>query len=234
MNFIQMHERLRLELLRRIQRGSLSVSLLARQTGFGQAHLSNFLRSRRQLSLDAMDRILAAQHLAASDLLPAVRLSASQPESELDSAIPLVSHAVALFEPLIRPSAIQSLVRLPPNALQSVHARATNSRRAWQRFVAVRVTTADALPMEPLVMPEAIALIDRHYNSPLPYRPNRPNLYAVRHLSRLVFRYAEVHGSQLILRPHNNAFPLELLVADPGETANDLLTGRVVLILNEL
>jgi len=42
MNFTQMHERLRLELLRRIQRGTLSVSLLARQTGFGQAHLSNF------------------------------------------------------------------------------------------------------------------------------------------------------------------------------------------------
>jgi hypothetical protein len=234
MNFIQMHERLRLELLRRIQRGSLSVSLLARQTGFGQAHLSNFLRSRRQLSLDAMDRILAAQHLAVTDLLPAVRLPASQPESELDSAIPLVSHAVALFEPLIRPGAIQSLVHLPPNALQAVHPRPTNSRRTWQRFVAVRVTGADALPMEPLVMPDAIALIDRHYNSPLPYRPNRPNLYAVRHFSHLIFRYVEFHANQLILRPHNNAFPLELLVADPGETAYDLLTGRVVLLLNEL
>ena len=71
MNFTQMHERLRLELLRRIQRGTLSVSLLARQTGFGQSHLSNFLHNRRQLSLEAMDRILAAQHLAAADLLPA-------------------------------------------------------------------------------------------------------------------------------------------------------------------
>ena len=72
MNFTQMHERLRLELLRRIQRGTVSVSLLARQTGFGQAHLSNFLHSRRQLSLEAMDRILAAQHLTAADLLPAM------------------------------------------------------------------------------------------------------------------------------------------------------------------
>ena len=66
MNFTQMHERLRLELLRRIQRGTLSVSLLARQTGFGQPHLSNFLHSRRQLSLEGMDRLLAAQHLAAA------------------------------------------------------------------------------------------------------------------------------------------------------------------------
>ena len=71
MNFTQMHERLRLELLRRIQRGTVSVSLLARQTGFGQSHLSNFLHSRRQLSLEALDRILAAQHMGAVDLLPA-------------------------------------------------------------------------------------------------------------------------------------------------------------------
>jgi hypothetical protein len=71
MNITQMHERLRLELLRRIQRGTLSVSLLSRQTGFGQSHLSNFLRSRRQLSLEAMDRIFAAQQLTIAALLPA-------------------------------------------------------------------------------------------------------------------------------------------------------------------
>ena len=68
-----MHERLRLELLRRVQRGTVSVSLLGRQTGFGQAHLSNFLHSRRQLSLEAMDRILAAQHLTIADLLPSAQ-----------------------------------------------------------------------------------------------------------------------------------------------------------------
>src|SRR6202034_3824452 len=61
MNRTQMHERLREELVRRIQRGTLSVSLLARQTGFGQSHLSNFLHCKRQLSLEAMDRVLASQ-----------------------------------------------------------------------------------------------------------------------------------------------------------------------------
>jgi hypothetical protein len=233
MNFTQTHERLRLELLRRIQRGSLSVSLLARQTGFAQAHLSNFLRSRRQLSLNAMDRILAAQHLAITDLLPAVRESGSVSESDLDAAVPLVSHAVALFEPLIRSGAVQSLVRVQPSFLQMVHARASNTRRAWQRFVAVRINPSDAMPMEPLVMPDAIVVIDRHYNSPFPYRPTRPNLYAVRNASRLALRYVEFHSNRLILRPHNNSFPLELLEADPGKTPHDLLTGRVVLIVNE-
>ena len=41
------------------------------------------------------------------------------------------------------------------------------------------------------MLPEAIALLDRHYNSLMPYRPNRPNLYAVRHGSHLTLRYVD-------------------------------------------
>jgi hypothetical protein len=88
--------------------------------------------------------------------------------------------------------------------------------------------------MEPLVLPEAIALIDRHYNALLPYRPNRPNLYAVRHGAHLTLRYAEFQSSRLILRPQNIAFPVELIALDPEESPSDLLTGRVALILNEI
>ncbi len=110
MNFTQMHERLRLELLRRIQRGTLSVSLLARQTGFGQSHLSNFLHGRRQLSLEAMDRILAAQQMSAADLMPAqarrLDLRLDLPSSEEHGTVPVVSHATAMFEPQVRPSAV--------------------------------------------------------------------------------------------------------------------------------
>jgi transcriptional regulator with XRE-family HTH domain len=234
MNFTQMHERLRLELLRRIQRGTLSVSLLARQTGFGQAHLSNFLHSRRQLSLEAMDRILAAQHFTVADLLPSVQQTWLGPEEADGSAVPVVSHAVALFEPVIRPSAVQSVLHLPAAAIQSVRARASSTRRAWERFVAVRVSDEDVPPMEPLVLPEAIALIDRHYNSLLPYRPNRPNLYAVRQGSQLTLRYVDFLASRLVLRPQNIAFPVALIEIDSGESPNDFLVGRIALILNEL
>ncbi len=234
MNFTQMHERLRLELLRRIQRGTLSVSLLARQTGFGQSHLSNFLRNRRQLSLEAMDRILSAQHLTVQDLLPAVsHASRSQPEGERDS-VPVVSHPVALFEPFIRPSSVQFMLHLPGGSLQATRSRASAARRAWQRFVAVRVPAADALAMDPLVMPEAIALIDRHYNSLLPYRPDRPNLYAVRHGAHLRLRYVDFLANRVVLRPFNIAFPVDLVEVQPGESPSDLLAGRVALILNDL
>jgi transcriptional regulator with XRE-family HTH domain len=233
MNFTQMHEHLRLELLRRIRRGSLSVSLLARQTGFGQSHISNFLHNRRQLSLEAMDRILASQHLEAADLLPFTHQAGDQPDGGESSLVPIVSHATALFEPYIRRPAVQSMLHLPAGFIESLRARVSNPRRAWQRFVAVRVPSADALPMEPLVLPDAIALLDRHYNSLIPYRANRPSVYAVRHGSHLTLRYVDFVANRLVLRPHNIAFPVDLIEIDPGESPGDLIAGRVALILNE-
>jgi hypothetical protein len=234
MNFTQIHERLRLELLRRIQRGTVSVSLLGRQTGFGQAHLSNFLHSRRQLSLEAMDRILTAQHLTVADLLPSAQQLTPESMGNGVCAVPVVSHTVALFEPAIRPSAIQSLLYLPANAFESVHSRASGTRRAWERFVAIGVPADDAAAMDPLLLPEAITLLDRHYNSLLPYRPNRANLYAVRDGAHLKFRYVDFLAGRLVLRPHNLAFPVDLIDLDPGESPNELLAGRIAVILNEL
>jgi hypothetical protein len=233
MNFTQMHERLRLELLRRIERGTVSVSLLARQTGFGQPHLSNFLHSRRLLSLEAIDRVLSAQHMTAADLLPVLHQPGSLATDGEESSVPLVSHHAALFEPYIRPSAAQSILRLPAGILESIRARVTSPRRAWQRFVAIRVSAADALPMEPLVLPEATALLDRHYTSLAPYRPNRPNLYAVRHGSHLTLRYVDFVANRLVLRPHNIGFPVELIEMNPDASPGDLIAGRVALILNE-
>jgi hypothetical protein len=230
MNFSQMHERLRLELLRRIQRGTLSVSLLARQTGFGQAHLSNFLRRKRQLSLQGMDRILAAQQLTADDLLTA--RNRDEPEDLLN--VPLVSHATAMYEPLVRPGAVQRLVPVPAGLLDHTRSRASASRHAWLRFVAVQVSAADAAAMEPVLLPESLVLLDRHYNSLQQYRPARPNLYAVRHNAQLKVRYADFQSGRLLLRPHNRAAPVELLDPGPEESPGDLIIGRVVLVINEM
>lgn len=210
------------------------MSLLARQTGFGQPHLSNFLRSRRRLSLEAMDRILAAQHLTARDLLPAAPPASHQPSEGERDLVPVVSHAVALFEPFVRPSAVQSLLHLPGGSLQSLHPRASHTRRAWQRFVAVQIPPAEAMAMDPLVLPDAIVLLDRHYNSLMSYRPSRPSLYAVRHGAHLRLRYVDFQQNRLVLRPLSIAFPVELLEVPPGESPGDLIAGRVALIVNEV
>jgi hypothetical protein len=105
----------------------------------GQSHLSNFLHCRRQLSLEAIDRVLAAQHLTVADLLPAMHQAAALPADEERSTVPIVSHAAALFEPFIRPSAVHSMLHLPAGVLQTMRTRVSNPRRAWQRFVAVRI-----------------------------------------------------------------------------------------------
>jgi hypothetical protein len=234
MNFTQMHERLRLELLRRIKRGTLSVSLLARQTGFGQAHLSNFLHDRRRLSLEAMDRILAAQHMTAQDLLPAASSTHHLSGAAERDSVPVVSHAVALFEPLVRASAVQGMMHLPAGALQSLRHRRANSRETWQRFVAVRIPSADAIAMDPMVFPDALVLLDRHYNSLLAYRPNRPNLYAVRCGAHLRLRFVDFQLNRLILRPLSISFQVDLTEVLPGETPADMIAGRVVFIQHEV
>ncbi|HEX8713260.1 MAG TPA: hypothetical protein VF730_15370 [Terracidiphilus sp.] len=227
-----MHEHLRLELLRRIQRGSLSVSLLARQTGFGQAHLSNFLHSRRHLSLEALDTVLASQRLTIEDLLPATLRDLESVSGS--SAVPIVSHAVALFEPVIRPAAIQMILHLPAGVLKSLRIPPQSKRRKWQRFVAVQVTNDDALGMDPLLYSGAVVLLDRHYTSLTPYRLNRPNLYAVRNGAHMALRYVDYRSRRLVLRPHNLAYPVDLIAMNEEESPSDLLTGRVALVLNEL
>lgn len=232
MNITQMHERLRIEMLRRIQRGSLSISLLSRQTGLGVSHVSNFLHARRRLSMEGIDRVLAAQHMAAEDLLE-LGVGPFSEKREINS-VPVVSHASALFEPVIRPSAIQMMLHLPPGVLHSPKPRTVPARRYWQRFVAIRVAHADALPMEPLLLPDALAVIDRHYNSLIPYRPVRPNLYAIRDGARLTLRYADYLAMRLVLRPLSPSAPIDLIEIGPNTSPGELIAGRVVLIIKEL
>jgi hypothetical protein len=82
-------------------------------------------------------------------------------------------------------------------------------------------------------LPEALVVIDRHYNSLVPFRPNRPNLYAIRHGAHLVLRYAELLSSRLVLRPLNISFPVELIDVGPDGSPGDLITGRVALLIHE-
>lgn len=234
MNITQMHERLRMEMLRRIQRGTLTISLLSRQTGLGVSHVSNFLHSRRRLSLAGIDRVLAAQHMAAEDLLDLGSGRGSLRQNGETRSIPVVSQTAALFEPVIRPSAIQMVLNLPPGALHSLKPRAVAARRFWERFVAIRIAHGDARAMEPLLLPDALAVIDRHYNSLIPYHEGRSNLYAVRDGAHLTLRYADYVAMRLVLRPLNLASPIDLIEIGSDTSPGEFIAGRVVLIINEL
>lgn len=231
MKLIQMHDHLREQLLRKIRRGTLSISLLTRQTHLSQSHISNFLHGKRGLSPKAVDQILLSQKIEAEDLLPDAHRRRQPTEEEMNS-VPIVSSGTALFEPVIYASAVNEVMPLPSSALQSIRTRASGKRLAWQRFIAVRISPSDALPMEPLIFPQSLVVIDRHYNSLAPYYPGRQSPYAVRSGAHLVVSYVEFRDSRLVLRPHNRAFPVELLDAEPGKRPQDLIVGRIALVQN--
>src|SRR5437879_11495894 len=105
MKFKSLQENLRKTLWGRIDEGDLTGLRLAEQTGFKQAHISNFLNRKRSLSLEGMDRVLGVQHLSILDLLdPAEvnkRASIPPPSEDAFENILVVDGAIAATQPQV-------------------------------------------------------------------------------------------------------------------------------------
>ena len=234
MNFSQLHERLRIEIARRIDRGQLTGSLLAQQTGLRPSHISNFIHRKRNLSLPALDRVLAAQSLSIDDILPENPRPVRQSPATDVSIVPLVSEVTALHSPIVHKRAVLEFIHLPAGSLGQLRPRRTLGRRNWQRFVAVSLTAAQAAPMHPVLRAGAVVVIDRHYNSLAPHHPSRPNIYAVNFLNTLVFRYVSYEANRVILRPHTLDNPIDLLRLGNEESPSACIMGRLCLTIAEL
>jgi hypothetical protein len=139
MNFQDLHELLRLELLRRIEHGDLSGTSLARQAGFQQAHISNFLNRKRAISLKGLDRVLAAQNLTVEQITP-IELNASStlPTTDPNEAIPVVSSSTAIDDAQVCPGAVIETIHISASWLQGNRSQPSLKRAHWQRFIAVR------------------------------------------------------------------------------------------------
>ena len=81
--------------------------------------------------------------------------------------------------------------------------------------------------MHPCMPAAAALLLDRHYNSLLPYRKGRNNMYAVRKNGTCAIRYIECSGNHLVLRPHNATCPVEVIPIDARLKPCDYIVGRV-------
>jgi transcriptional regulator with XRE-family HTH domain len=235
MNFRELHEALRLELLRRIDRGDLTGTALARQSGFQQAHVSNFLNGKRALSLEGLDRVLAAQGLTVDELLP-LELSAAGSGGGGDEleAVPVVSARTAAEEAAVRPGAVIETVQVAAASLRGNRWWAPEKYAVWQRYVAVRADAQQAAAMEPLIAPGAMLVIDRHYRSLAAYRVQQRTLYAVRVGDGLALRYVEFDGGNLILRPLAMSAPVQVIAVGAKETPADYIVGRVCVMVSEL
>jgi hypothetical protein len=88
--------------------------------------------------------------------------------------------------------------------------------------------------MAPVLMPHAIVVLDRHYNSFAPYQPPRPNLSGVNVGDFLSFRYVDFDANHLILRPHALDYPVELLNLGPDESPSGCIVGRACICISEI
>jgi transcriptional regulator with XRE-family HTH domain len=231
MKFRSLQERLRQLLLARIEAGQLTGLELARQAGFQQAHVSNFLNRKRSLSLDAMDRVLGALHLSALDLLdPAEvgkRATILPPSDDEFENVLLVDAAIAAGEPVITSEWVRDILKFKKSFLRRLRPEAASGRERWRRFVLIKVDARDGMSMYPRLLPGATLLIDRHYNSLKPYRRGERNMYALRAGAGCTVKYVEMAGRNLVLRPHNEAYPVGVMEIEKRKKFTDYIVGRV-------
>jgi hypothetical protein len=231
MKFRVLQDNLRNTLWERIDEGDLTGLRLAQQTGFKQAHISNFLNRKRGLSLEGMDRVLAVQHLSVLDLLDPSevnkRASILPPSNDEFQNVLLTDGTVAATHPLITSMNVKEILKFKKTFLKKLKAETEGDREQWERFVIIKVDGREGMSMYPRLLPGATLLIDRHYNSLKPYRKGEFNMYAVLKNESCTVKYVETAGSHLILRPHNQAYPIEVVTMEDGKSASDYLVGRV-------
>jgi hypothetical protein len=231
MKFKVLQDNLRRILLQRIQSGELTGLHLAQQTGFKQAHISNFLNRKRGLSLEGMDKVLTVQHLSVLDLLdPAEvnkRASILPPSGDEFENVLLTSPAAAATRPLITADQVLAMLKFKKAFLRGLKPEPESDRSSWHRFVLIRPEERDIPAMSPRLLPGATLLIDRHYNSLRPYRKGEFNMYAVLKNDTCTVRYVEQAGNQLILRPHSRTSPVEVIQIAQGRTASDYIIARI-------
>ena len=231
MKFRALQENLRKTLWSRIDKGDLTGLRLAEQTGFKQAHISNFLNRKRGLSLEGMDKVLNVQHLSVLDLLEPgevnKRASILPPSDDEFENVRVVETGIAAADPRVMSMNVKEILKFRKSFLRKMRPEMEGNRDRWERFVLIKADGREGMSMYPRLMPGATVLIDRHYNSMKPYRKGESNMYAVSKNGVCTVKYVEQAGRHLILRPHNSAYPVEVLPMEAGRKPADYLIGRV-------
>ena len=231
MRISELEDNLRAHIWARIHRGELTGSGLSRDAGFQQAHMSNFLNARRGLSPEAMDRLLEVLQVDVLDLADPeeLRLRALQRPERATSFdnVPVVSLDVAAFVPRIPSHQVLDSLKFRKRFLNRLKPDIIGDRSQWLRFVMVKCDADSARAMTPRLAPGAVLLLDRHYNSLRPYHRGMQNLYAVRFGTQCVIRYVAVASRRVILRPHNEQWPIELVEIALGKGFAEYIVGRV-------
>jgi hypothetical protein len=231
MKFKALQDNLRKTIWGRIEEGDLTGLRLAKETGFKQAHISNFLNRKRGLSIEGMDKVLNVQHLSVLDLLDPSeinkRASILPPSGDEFENVLLVDGSIAANQPLVMSMKVKEILKFKKSFLRKLRAEMEGDRDHWERFVLIKADGREGMSMYPRLLPGATVLLDRHYNSLKPYRKGESNMYAVSKDGRCTVKYVEQAGNHLVLRPHNQVYPVEVMAMEEGKKAGDYLIGRV-------
>lgn len=225
-----LQDKLRAQIRARIERGELTGTNLSQQAGFQQGHLSNFLNSRRGLSLESMDRLLATLHLGVLDLIASDELqrhTGTLPSDGKRENIAVVSPEQATRLPRFGAEHMREALSFQKTLLRRIKPNDLVNRGDWLRFVVIKLDAKAAGATFPGTLSGATLLLDRHYNSLEPYRRLQPNLYLVSCDVRSLVGYVSVSGDHLLLRPRNPQYPAQLVRIERGRSYSDYIAGRV-------
>jgi len=228
MRLHDLQDKLRAHIRARIDRGELTGTGLSHEAGFQQGHLSNFLNSRRGLSLESMDRLLATLNIGVLDLadLKDMQQQVSFPAGGFEN-VALVSGEQAACLPRFTPEQVRESRNFSKSLLRRLKPNDASNHSDWVRFVLLRLDARAAGGMFPHLLAGVTLLVDRHYNSLQPYRRLRPNIYAAHAAARCLIGYVSVSGDQLVLRPQNPQYSVELVRIERGRSYHDYIVGRV-------
>jgi hypothetical protein len=122
---------------------------------------------------------------------------------------------------------VKEILKFRKSFLKRLKEEVEGDRSGWERFVIIKADAQEGMSMYPRTMPGAALLLDRHYNSLTPYRKGESNIYAVRKDETCTIKYVETADNHLILRPHNPAYPIEVIALEDGQRPGDHIVGRV-------
>ena len=236
MTIQDLQDRLRTHIRACIHRREWTGSRLSGAAGFQQGHLSNFLNSRRGLSLEAMDRLLETLGIGVLDLVDAGEIQRRAVLPEPVSSSQNVARVLPENAALARFAGNQILETqsFRKSFLRRLKPSDVAGRNHWLRFVLIKLDAKAARGMLPLEVSEVTLLLDRHYNSLQPYRRLRPNLYAVSLEERCFLGYVSLSGDQLVVRPHDPHSAIEFVRVAPGRSYAEYIVGRVCHIAVEV
>src|SRR3979411_1917955 len=147
MKFRVLQDNLRRAIWERIGEGDLTGLRLAQQTGFKQAHISNFLNKKRGLSLEGMDKVLAVQHLSVLDLLDPTevnkRAAMLPPRGDDFENGLLTEGTIAATQSLITSMNVKEILKFKKSFLRKLKAETEGDRETWEGFVIRKVAGAE-------------------------------------------------------------------------------------------